>query len=151
MESAANELNIGALIPDLGTVMGFIKLLFCLAVLAGPVIMLVFGRIFRDNPPKEANYSVGYRFWWGMASLEAWTFTQKLAGKLWTIAGSAMTGVAAVVCIVILFLKPMAMAWTAVIFIILELAAVAAVCITINTKVMKTFDKDGYLREESEN
>ena len=146
MESAASELNIGALLPDLGTVMGLIRLLFCLAVLAGPVMMLVFGRMYRKNPPKEANYSVGYRFWWGMASLESWTFTQNLAGKIFPVVGSVLTGIAAVICILLLFLNPMAMAWTAVITMVAELAAIGGSCIFINVKVMKTFDKEGYRR-----
>ena len=144
MESAANELNIGALVPSLGTVLGLIRFLFFLAILAGPVIMLCFGWMYRKNPPKEANYGVGYRFWWGMASLEAWTFTQELAGKIFFVAGIALTAIAGVVGILLFFLAPMAMAWTAVITMVVELAAIGGCCIFINVKVMKTFDKEGY-------
>lgn len=146
MESAANELNIGALVPSLGVVMVFIRLLFLLAVVAGPVIMFVFGRIYRDNPPKEANYTMGYRCWRGMASLEAWTFTQKLAGQVFTKLGKILVVIAGVIGIVLLFLKPMAMAWVGLIAMVAELAVIGGTCIYINVKVRKTYDKDGYLR-----
>ena len=146
MESAANELNIGALVPSLGTILGLIRFLFFLAVLAGPVIMLVLGWIYSTKPPKEANYSVGYRFWWGMSSLEAWTFTQQLAGKVFTLFGRILTAIAAVIGIILFFLQPMAMAWTAVITLVIELVVIGGACIFINTKVMKTYDKEGYLK-----
>ena len=145
MESAANELNIGALVPSLGVIMGLVRFLFLLSVVAGPVLMLVFGRIYRDNPPKEANYSMGYRCWRGMASLEAWTFTQKLAGQVFTKLGKILTVIAGVIGIVLLFLPPVAMAWTAVITMIAEVAVIGGTCIYINAKVAKTYDKEGYL------
>ena len=148
MESAASELNLGALIPDLSTVMGWIELAFRVAVMAGPLILLGFGLVYLVSPPKEANYGLGYRFWWGMASLEAWTFTQHLAGIVWTALGAALTIIMALVCATFRGKDPMDMAWTAVICMVVELVLVAAACIGINIVVMKKFDKDGFLREE---
>ena len=45
MESAASELNLGALLPDLSTVMGWIELAFRVAVMAGPILLLGFGLV----------------------------------------------------------------------------------------------------------
>lgn len=149
MGTEASELNLGALLPDIGTVVGLIKLALLLAVMAGPLLLLIFGRMYLKNPPKEANYGLGYRFWWGMASLESWTYTQKLAGKVWSLLGCVLTAVMAVVCIILLFMEPMAMALGAALCLLGELVAVAAACIAINVKVMKKFDKDGYLRDET--
>ena len=59
MESAASELNLGALLPDLGTVMGWIELAFRVAVMAGPILLLGFGLVYLLSPPKEANYGFG--------------------------------------------------------------------------------------------
>ena len=149
MESAASELNLGALIPDLSTVMGWIELAFRVAVMAGPLILLGFGLVYLVSPPKEANYGLGYRFWWGMASLESWTFTQHLAGIVWTALGAALTIIMALICAGFRGMDPMDMAWTAGICVIVELVLVAVACIAINIAVMKKFDKDGFLREEN--
>ena len=150
MESAASELNLGALLPDLGTVMGWIELAFRVAVMAGPILLLGFGLVYLLSPPKEANYGVGYRFWWGMASLEAWTYTQRIAGLVWSALGAVLTIVMAIVCAFFRGMAPMDMAWAAGICVIVELVLVTAACIAINIVVMKKFDKDGYLREETE-
>ena len=150
MESAASELNLGALLPDLGTVLGWIELAFRMAVMAGPILLLGFGLVYLLSPPKEANYGVGYRFWWGMASLEAWTYTQRIAGLVWSALGAALTVIMSIVCAFFRGMDPMDMAWTAGICMIIELVLVAAACITINLIVMKKYDKDGFLREEIE-
>ena len=148
MESAASELNLGALLPDLSTVMGWIELAFRVAVMAGPLILLGFGLVYLLSPPKEANYGLGYRFWWGMASLEAWTFTQRIAGMIWSALGAVLTIIMALICAGFRGMDPMDMAWTACICVIVELVLVAAACIGINVIVMKKFDKDGFSREE---
>ena len=148
MESAASELNLGALLPDLSTVMGWIELAFRVAVMAGPLILLGFGLVYLLSPPKEANYGLGYRFWWGMASLEAWTFTQRIAGMIWSALGAVLTIIMALICAGFRGMDPMDMAWTACICVIVELVLVAAACIGINVIVIKKFDKDGFPREE---
>ena len=148
MESAASELNLGALLPDLGTVMGLIELAFRVAVMAGPILLLGFGLVYLLSPPKEANYGIGYRFWWGMSSLEAWTYTQRIAGMVWSALGAALTIIMAIVCAFFRGMEPMDMAWTAGICLICELVIIGGACIAINVAVMKKFDKDGFLREE---
>ena len=148
MESAASELNLGALIPELSTVMGWIELAFRVAVMAGPLVLLGFGLVYLISPPKEANYGLGYRFWWGMASLEAWTYTQRIAGMVWSALGAVMTIVMALVCAGFRDLEAMKMAQRAGICMLIELVIIAATCITINLVVMRKFDKDGYLRDE---
>ena len=150
METAASEMNLGALLPSVGTVVGLLKFLLFLAVLAGPLLLLGFGLLFRYRPPKEANYGLGYRFWWGMASLEAWRYTQRLAGIIWTILGGALTVIMLVVGIILLCMEPMTMAIGCAVCLVIELVLTAAACITINLIVMKKYDKDGFLREETE-
>jgi hypothetical protein len=150
MDTAASELNLEALIPDISTIMGLIGFLFFVAVMAGPLLLLGFGLLFRYRPPAEANFSLGYRFWWGMASLEAWRYTQRLAGIIWTILGGALTVIMLVVGIILLCMEPMTMAIGCAVCLVIELVLTAAACITINLIVMKKYDKDGFLREETE-
>lgn len=150
MDTAASELNLEALIPDISTIMGLIGFLFFVAVMAGPLLLLGFGLLFRYRPPAEANFSLGYRFWWGMASLEAWRYTQRLAGIIWTILGGALTVIMLVVGIILLCMEPMTMAIGCAVCLVIELVLTATACITINLIVMKKYDKDGFLREETE-
>ena len=104
-------------------------------------------QLFRYRPPEEANHGIGYRFWWGMASLDAWKYTQRLAGIVWTFLGGGLAVIMLIVCIVLQCIGTMVLAIGAVICIAIELVLIAAACITINVIVMKKFDKDGYRRE----
>ena len=150
METAASELNLGALLPDLCTFMGWIELILRIAVMAGPILLLGFGLVYLLAPPKEANFGLGYRFWWGMASLEAWKFTQRIAGMVWSGLGAVLTIVMALICSGFRDLEPMDMVRRAGTCLIWELVLIAIACIAINVVVMKKFDKDGYRRDETE-
>jgi hypothetical protein len=150
VSSATTELDLGALLPDFSTFMGWVELFFRLCVMVGPLILLGFGLVYLLAPPKEANFGVGYRFWWGMASLEAWQYTQRIAGVVWSALGAVLTIVMALICTSFRKLEAMDMAWRAVSCILWELGLIAVACIAINIVVMRRFDKDGYLREEAE-
>ncbi|MBE6957551.1 MAG: SdpI family protein [Ruminococcaceae bacterium] len=148
METATNELDLGALLPSVGSVLGLIKILLVLAMLAGPLLQLGFGLLYWFKPPQEANYGLGYRFWWGMSSLDAWKFTQLLAGKVFTVMGGALTLIAIVVSIIIGGLELEDMANWAAICVLIELVLIGLGCLAINILVMLKFDKDGYRRDE---
>ena len=150
MDSAANEMNLGALLPSIGFVVVMLRLLAGALVLAGPLAMLGFGLLYTYKPPKEANYSLGYRCWWGMASLDSWTYTQKIAGEIFTVLGAALSAVMLIVGIVLLFLDMMAVMITAVICLGVELLVLAGACIVINVLVIRKFDRDGYARGATE-
>ena len=48
-----------------------------------PVIMLIFGGIFRKKAPKEINYAYGYRTARSMKNDETWEFAHRYLGRLW--------------------------------------------------------------------
>lgn len=87
LKSLLNDFDPTTLLPSLDKVLGHLAPLVRLAVLAGPICLLVFGLIFLFLPPKEANHSLGFRCFRGMASVEAWKFTQFVAGITWTALG----------------------------------------------------------------
>lgn len=67
---------------------GITTWLVCLlAVLIIPVLMVILGKIFRDNPPKEINNVKGYRTRRSMASQEAWDYANRLMGRIQFIVG----------------------------------------------------------------
>lgn len=98
MEKITELLNkledLGKLVPELDTVTGWTQWLISLAVRVGPVCILVLGLIYLLIPPKEANHKAGYRTYFGMGSVMAWRFTQRIAGAIMTLIGLILTIVA---------------------------------------------------------
>ena len=80
-----------SLLPDLTNVVGVVELIVRIAMLVGPVVLLVMGLLYFLVSPKEANYHFGYRCFYGMGSVEAWQFCQKLAGIVWAALGLVLT------------------------------------------------------------
>ena len=68
-----------SLLPDLSSMTGIVATVTRLAVLAGPIVLLIMGLLYFFAAPKEANYRFGYRCYFGMGSEVAWRFTQRLA------------------------------------------------------------------------
>lgn len=144
------DLDLGALIPQLDTLMGWVELLLRLCVMAAPLLLLGFGLVFLLAPPKEANYGLGYRFWWGMSSLQAWQFTQRIAGMVWSGLGAVLTILMALLCTGLRDMEPMDMAQQAGIYVLWELGLTSVACIAIDVIVIVRFDSKGYLRSENE-
>ncbi len=94
-----DDLDLMALFPKLDSVLDFAAALARWSILIGPVLMLIFGLVYWFASPKEANYALGYRFRWGMGSVRAWQFMQRLAGIVWTALGGVLTLVMLVLCV----------------------------------------------------
>ena len=150
MESAANEFDLGALLPSVGSVVALAEVLIILVVLAGPLLTLGLGLLYWFKPPAEANYGLGFRCWWGMASLDSWQFTQQLAGKIFTILGGVMTLAAIVVSVLMAGMELMAMTDWAAVSVLCELVLIGLACLAINIVLICKFDKDGYRRVYTE-
>ena len=69
-----------SLLPQLDTVFGKVELVCRVIVMIGPALLLLLGLIYLFLTPKEANHYIGYRCYFGMGSVNAWRFTQRLAG-----------------------------------------------------------------------
>ena len=148
METTTNEFDLGTLLPGVGSVVGLVQALLVIAMLAGPLLQMGFGLLYWFKPPQEANHSLGYRCWWGMASLDAWRFTQQLAGKIFTIMGGVLTLAAIVMAIVINGFELMPMAMWAAVCMICELVLIGLACVAINVVVILKFDRYGYRRRD---
>ena len=110
--------------------------------------VLFFGLWWLLLPPKEANHHVGYRCYFGMGSVEAWLFTQKLAGSLWTALGLGLLAIAVLISNKFPDMDAMAMLDKAVVCILWQLGLIAVVCLLINLTVTFRYDRNGYLRSE---
>ncbi len=142
------DFDLAAFLPRVNTLLGWTETLLRLCVMIGPLLLLAFGLVYLLSPPKEANYSVGYRFYWGMSSLEAWKFTHTVAGSVWTGLGLVLSIVMAVICNVFRKMDIMAMVWAAVKCLCWELGLILLSILAINVTVVIIFDRYGYRRGE---
>lgn len=150
LKALLSDFDFGGLIPDLSTVLGWLELAVRVAVMAGPILLLGFGLVFLVAAPKEANFGLGYRFWWSMASLEVWQFSQRLAGMVWTALGAVLTIVMALVSNGFRDLAPMDMVWRGGKCVLWELGLTALACIVIDVVIVICFDYNGYRRKRKQ-
>ena len=91
IKSLMDGFDPAALLPDLSQLFGSLATLCRVAVMIGPVVLFAMGLAYLFLSPKEANYYFGYRCYFGMGSVQAWRFTQHLAGSLFGGVGLILT------------------------------------------------------------
>ena len=136
------------LLPDLTTVVGKVAFISRVAVLAGPIVLLVLGLAYLFLSPKEANHYFGYRCYYGMGSVEAWRFTQRLAGIVWGALGLVLTVVMFFATGGFAGMEVMDMVWKAVVCLLWEIGLTVLSCVAINVTVMTQFDAKGEHRKK---
>lgn len=141
-----NEFDLSKFIPEVDSILGWVETLVRLFVMAAPVCILVFGLIFLFLPPKEANYRMGYRTFFGMGSVEAWRFTQFWAGIVWSALGLILTVVMLLVINGYRNMDAMDMVNSAVTCVLWEIGCIAASCLGINITAAVFFDRNGERR-----
>ena len=86
--------DLGTLLPAPEELLAKLEPALKILVLAGPVVMIIMGFLYLVAAPREANYHFGYRCYFGMGSVEAWRFTQRLAGIIWMLLGTGLLAAA---------------------------------------------------------
>ena len=137
-----------SLLPELEPILGKLALLARVAVLIGPAALLVMGLLYFFASPKEANYHFGYRCYYGMGSIEAWQFTQSLAGIVWGALGLIFGIVMLLISAGFPQLETMDLLWKAVRCVLWEAGITALACVGINIMVAVRYDSKGNLRHK---
>ncbi len=139
-------LDLGALLPSMSSIENFAALFGRIAVMVGPFVVLALGLFYFLAAPREATFSAGYRFKWGMRSVQAWQFMQKAAGAVWILLGLSL-------CIAMCFLcadfpekEAMDVLWTALVALLWEAVAMGLSCGLINCLVLLRYDRKGRRR-----
>lgn len=138
-----------ALLPELSKVFGSLATVCRFAVMAGPVVLLALGLLYLFLSPKEANYYFGYRCYFGMGSVRAWRFTQRLAGVVLGGLGLILTIVMALISGGFAAMAVTDMVWKAVDCLIWQAVLAIAATLVINLTVAYFFDKKGNFRRRS--
>lgn len=136
------------LLPDLSKVFDSLAPLCRIAVLIGPLVLLALGLSYLFLTPKEANYYVGYRCYFGMGSEYAWRFTQRLAGFLFAGVGLVMSIVMFAISVSFSYMQLPDMVWKAASCLVVELIAAVVLILTVNLSAMYHFDRKGKHRRK---
>ena len=136
------------LLPDLSRVFDSLVPVCRIAVLIGPVVILLLGLSYLLLAPREANYYLGYRCYFGMGSEYAWRFTQRLAGWLFTVTGLILTVVMFAISVSFPYMQLADMAWRAASCLVAELAAAVLLVLTVNISAALHFDRKGKHRRK---
>lgn len=136
-----------SLLPEMSEVFGSLATVCRIAVMIGPVVMLIMGLAYLFLSPKEANWVFGYRCYFGMGSVYAWRTTQRLAGVVFGGLGLVLT----------LMTMPKAgnfagmdvtqMVWQAVDCVVWQVVLALLATIAINVTAAIRFDRKGELRK----
>lgn len=136
-----------ALLPELESVFGTVTTACRWAVLIGPLVLLVLGLAYLFLSPKEANYYFGYRCYFGMGSVQAWRFTQRLAGIVLGGLGLILTLVMLIISGSFAALPAIDMAWKALSCVLWEAGLLIAAMLAINITAAVMFDRKGEFRK----
>ena len=136
------------LLPDLSKVFDSLASVCRIAVLIGPVVLLLLGLFYLILTPKEANYYLGYRCYFGMGSEYAWRFTQRLAGWLFSVTGLVLTVVMFAISVSFPYMPLPDMVWKAAACLVVELVASVVLILTVNLSAAFHFDRKGKHRRK---
>lgn len=146
LKTLVNEFDLANFIPEVDSILGWVELLVRIFVMAAPICILVFGLFYLFLPPKEANHRAGYRTYFGMGSVDAWRFTQFLAGVVWSGLGLILTVVMLLVSNGYRDMEMMDMVNNAIVCVLWEIGALTVCCLGINITALVVFDRKGVRR-----
>ena len=146
LKTLVNEFDLANFIPEVDSILGWVETLVRVFVMAAPICILVFGLWFLFLPPKEANHRAGYRSYFCMGSVEAWRFTQFLAGIVWSALGLILTIVMVLVVNGYRDMDMMDMVNSAITCVLWEIGTIVVCCLGINITALVLFDRKGNRR-----
>lgn len=147
LKQLMDEFDPASLLPQLDTLIGKVELAMRIAVMVGPIVLLLLGVAYLFLSPREANYHFGYRCYFGMGSVNAWRYTQRLTGIIWSALGLVLTVVMLLISSKFRGMEAMAMLGSAVKCIIWEAALVVLSCLGINITLACLYNAQGELRK----
>lgn len=141
-----NGIDFAELLPDISNLLNFAGPVARVLMLCGSFIMLAFGLYCLMIAPKEATYLAGYRFFWGMGSVESWRFMQRTAGVVFTVLGLGSAVFMALYTRHVFELPLMDMMLAAAMYIALQAGVALVACLLTNLAVMIRYDLKGRRR-----
>jgi len=136
-----------SLLPQMSEVFGSIVTLCRFAVMVGPIVLLVLGLAYLLFSPREANYYFGYRGYFGMGSVQAWRFTQRLAGTVLGGLGLILTVFMHLSSSSFAGMDAAEMVWKCVDYLVVQAVLALLATLAINLTAMIRFNHRGEYRK----
>ena len=152
IKSLLDGFDPAVLLPDISNLFGSLEAVCRVAVMIGPIVLLVMGLAYLGLcylflAPKEANYYFGYRTYFGMGSVHAWRFTQRIAGVTLGLLGLILTIVMALISGRFGSMDVMDMVWKAVNCLVWEGVLALIANVGIGLAAFLLFDRNGEYRK----
>ena len=142
-----DSLDLSKLVPELDKLMGKAGSIAGWSVMIGPLILVALGLIYLFKAPKEANHSFGFRTYFGMGSIKAWQYTQRLAGLIFSGLGAVLLIVMGIVCLTFGGKDTLQILDKAMACLIWEVILVGVACAGIVLHITLRYDKEGNKRK----
>lgn len=120
----------------------FLILLF--SVLIIPILMLVFGLLWKKHPPSSPNWIYGYRSKRAMKNQTTWNFTHAYQAKVWRWIGGGLMVLGTVFSVKYQGKGQSILSW----FLYLELAVFFATILLTEFMLRRKFNDNGRYREK---
>ena len=121
--------------------------IFMLAMnLLFPLIMIVMGRYFMKESPKEINYIFGYRTNMSMKNKDTWDFAHNYFGKLWFRLGWLLIPISVIPMLFVIGKVEDIIGTVGMVVMVIDLILLIAPIFPTERALKKTFDKDGNKR-----
>lgn len=137
-----------SLLPELSEIFDSLASVCRVAVMIGPVVLLVLGLAYLFLAPKEANHYFGYRCYFGMGSINAWRFTQRMAGTLLTVLGLGLSIVMFTISSGFAGMEVTDMVWKALDCLVWQAVLAFLANLSINITAAVRFDRKGEYRKK---
>ena len=140
------DFDLAKLLPQIDSIFDKITVLCRICVMLGPVLLLILGLCYLLLAPKEANFYFGYRCYYGMGSVHAWRFTQRIAGMVLGGLGLVLTVIMAILSLGFGSMEVEALLWRTVWCLVWQAVLTGLATLAINGLAMFWFNRKGELR-----
>ena len=137
------DLDLSKFVPAMPVFLGALRALLVIIILAGPILLLALGAMYLLRPAPEANFKYGFRTYFGMGSVEAWKFSQKIAGLAFGGLGAILLLIMFIVVLTFFGKDLFQIANTAIACLLWQAGLILIARITVGVMCYIYFDKDG--------
>ena len=137
------DLDLSKFVPAMPVFLGALRALLVIIILAGPILLVTLGAMYLLRPAPEANFKYGFRTYYGMGSVEAWKFSQKIAGLAYGGLGAILLLVMFIIVLTFFGKDLFRIANTAIICLLWQVGLTLVARITVGVMCYIYFDKEG--------
>ena len=108
-----------------------------------PVIMLVFGWIFRRQAPKKINVWYGYRSARSMKNEDTWVFAHQHIGRTWMLVGAVLLVISVIPMIAVYGKDDDTVSVVSLVLLFVQMLPMIMSLIPTERALKRTFDENG--------